>query len=57
MAVYDVQGKLVQTLVEGNLSAGSYQAEWSAKNNPSGIYFYRLETDGNVFSKRMMLVK
>ena len=57
LAVYDVQGKLVQTLVEGNLTAGSYQTEWTAKNNPTGIYFYRLETDGNVFSKRMMLVK
>ena len=57
LSVFDVQGKLVQTLVEGELNAGSYETEWNAVNYPSGIYFYRLEAEGNVFSKRMMIVK
>lgn len=57
LSVYDIQGKLIETLVEGNLNPGSYQTEWTAGNLPSGIYFYRLEADGNVFSKKMMLVK
>jgi len=57
LSVYDLQGKLVKTLVEGNLKAGSYETKWNASGFPSGIYFYRLEAEGNVFSKRMMLVK
>ncbi len=57
LAVYDIQGKLLKTLVEGELTAGSYRVEWNAKDYPSGIYFYRLETKGFNESKRMMLVK
>ncbi|MEO8666812.1 MAG: peptide-N-glycosidase F-related protein [Ignavibacteria bacterium] len=63
LSVYDVNGKLLETLVEGELPTGAYQTEWNASNYPSGIYFYRLmirsdRTDaGNVYSKRMMLVK
>lgn len=57
LSIYDLQGKLVKILVEGNLKAGSYETDWNAIGFPSGIYFYRLETEGNVFSKRMMLVK
>lgn len=57
LSVYDVNGKFLKTLVNGDLPAGSYVTEWNASDFPSGIYFYRLEAEGNVFSKRMMLVK
>ncbi len=57
LTIQDVNGKLIQTLVESRLTAGSYQAEWKADDFPSGIYFYRLAAGGNTFSRRMMLVK
>ncbi|MDQ3019894.1 MAG: T9SS type A sorting domain-containing protein [Bacteroidota bacterium] len=57
LSVYDIQGKLLKTLVEGELTAGSYSTEWSASDYPSGIYIYRIEADGYNSSKRMMLVK
>jgi plastocyanin len=55
--VYNNLGKEVSTLVNENLSAGSYQVDWNAAGLTSGIYFYRLETIDYVATKKMLLVK
>jgi len=55
--VYDIQGKFIETLVNGELTAGSYKAEWNGSGFASGIYVYKLETGGFSETKRMMLVK
>ena len=57
LTVYDVQGKLIETIVNSELSAGTYKADWNASNYSSGVYFYRLESDGFIQTKRMILVK
>ncbi len=56
--VYDVLGNEVSTLVNQKQNAGSYQVEFDGSNFSSGIYFYRLEVDGNIVdTKRMILLK
>lgn len=61
LTVYDVLGNEIKSLVNEILPAGKYEAGFSAasaeKGLPSGIYFYRLETNGISLSKRMILVK
>ncbi len=58
LQVYDMQGRLVTTLAEGNLTPGTHQAEWDAAGLASGTYFYRLEGAGQVFSvKKAVLIK
>jgi phosphatidylserine/phosphatidylglycerophosphate/cardiolipin synthase-like enzyme len=58
LKVYDVTGRVVQTLVNENQSAGTYKATMTALNMASGVYFYSLEADGvRVDSKKMILVK
>lgn len=58
LKVYDVTGKVVQTLVNENQSAGTYKATMKALNMASGVYFYTLEADGvRIDSKKMILVK
>lgn len=57
LEVYDALGKKVQTLVDGYLEAGSHYAMFDANELASGIYFYRLEADGEVRIKRMTLIK
>lgn len=57
LAVYDVTGKQVAELVNGNYSAGSYKYDFNASEFASGIYFYKLETPGFTDVKKMILVK
>jgi len=57
LKVYDQAGKEVNTLVNGLKSAGSYSIKFDASSLSSGVYYYTLETAGNVFTKKMILVK
>jgi len=57
LKVYDVLGNEVATLVNENKIAGEYQVEFSANGLTSGIYFYKLETENFVASKKMILLK
>jgi photosystem II stability/assembly factor-like uncharacterized protein len=57
LKVYDMLGKEVALLVNQNLNAGSYDYIWEAKGFSSGVYIYRLETAGQIFTKRMFLIK
>lgn len=62
LRVYDVLGQQVATLVNELLHAGYYRATWDGVNDSgasvaSGIYFYQLEAEGSVLSKKMSLVK
>jgi flagellar hook assembly protein FlgD len=55
-------GKEVATLVNRYQESGVRQAIWSGKDGngnvmPSGIYFYRLEVNGLVLTKKMQLLK
>jgi cyclomaltodextrinase / maltogenic alpha-amylase / neopullulanase len=57
LAVYDVLGREVETLVNEVRSPGAYSTPWNAAGLASGIYFYRLEAAGRSFVKRMMFLK
>ena len=56
LAVYDVQGRLVQTLVSGQTAAGSHEARWNASRVASGTYVYRLSVDGEMVATRRATV-
>ncbi|MDZ4711827.1 MAG: T9SS type A sorting domain-containing protein [bacterium] len=55
--IFDMLGKEVATLVNENLSPGSYQYNFDASNYPSGIYYYKIKTDSYTEIKKMMLIK
>lgn len=57
ITVTDVSGKLVSTLVDQQLNAGTYESEFDGKNFASGVYFYKLETSSGIFVKKMILMK
>ena len=50
-------GRTVQTLVNGNLPAGSHNATFDASQLSSGVYLYRLKAPGFTSTRKMMLVK
>lgn len=57
LEVFDVLGRRVATLVDGPRSAGTHEAVFNANGLSSGNYYYRLDVNGRVFSKPMLLVK
>ena len=57
LKVYDMLGKEVMTLVNDFKTAGSYVVEFNASTLSSGTYFYRLESNGFVDTKKMLLIK
>lgn len=62
LAVYNVKGQLVKTLVNDNLTAGSHSILWNGLDNnnkqaSSGVYFYKLSTNNHNEMKKMVLVK
>ena len=57
MKVYDMLGKEITTLVNEKLNAGTYSVDWNASEYPSGVYFYRLQTDSYTEVKKMILTK
>lgn len=57
LKVYDVLGNEVATLVNEEKAAGSYEVEFNAARLSSGIYFYKLQAENFVETKKMLLVK
>lgn len=57
LVIYDIRGRIVETLVNAELSAGTYKADWNASNYSTGVYFYMLESEGFSETKKMMIVK
>jgi hypothetical protein len=55
--VYDAMGREVQTLVNESLKPGTYEASFDGSQLTSGVYFYKLMTDGFVETRKMILIK
>jgi photosystem II stability/assembly factor-like uncharacterized protein len=55
--IYDVLGNEVFELVNQHQNAGMYKVEWDASNQPSGVYFYKMETGNFAETKKMILLK
>lgn len=62
LRIYDVAGRLVRTLVDGQVGAGEGVKIWDGKHNggaqaAGGVYFYRLETGAQTLTRKMILVR
>ncbi len=57
LKVYDILGKEVATLINGQKAAGRYEVNFDASNLTSGIYIYQITANNYVSSKKMMLIK
>jgi photosystem II stability/assembly factor-like uncharacterized protein len=57
LKVFDLLGREVATLVNEMKNPGDYTVEWNGSAFASGIYFYTLQSDGFVETKKMLLVR
>jgi hypothetical protein len=55
--VYNLVGQIVTELVNGHMSAGYHTIEWSAYDNPSGMYIVKVVTGNDVAVQKVMLMK
>ena len=57
LIIYDLLGREVTTLVNEELKPGTYEADWDGSNYSSGVYFYKIISEGFVETKKMVLMK
>lgn len=57
LVVYDLMGRAVQRLVDGEMAAGSYEALFDGAGLPSGTYLFRMTAGSFTRTGRMMLLK
>ena len=57
LKVFDALGREITVLDDGFRNVGTHTVSFDASNLSSGIYFYRLEVDGQAQNKQMILVK
>jgi len=54
---FDIQGNEIETLVNEEKPAGTYELTWNAENLSGGIYFYRIYAGKFMKTKKMLLLK
>jgi hypothetical protein len=57
LTVFNMLGEEIATLVDDERPAGLHMVRWDAAHQPSGAYFYRIESGSFDETKRMLLVK
>jgi len=55
--IYDLLGRKVETLIDGNQPAGSHSLIWDAEEFSSGVYFYKLKGGNYTETRKMVLIK
>ena len=56
LVIFDILGRLVETVAEGVYEPGRYQVTWNAGPFASGIYVYRLQTAGAFLGRKLMVM-
>jgi VWFA-related protein len=57
LIIYDVNGRRVETLVDGWREAGIHDVTFDASELASGVYLYRLKAGSHIATKKMILIK
>ncbi len=55
--IYDILGRKIESAFTGSLPAGGQSVVWDAGGNPSGVYFFLLETAGHSQTGKATLIK
>lgn len=57
LVVYDLLGRAVEVLIDGQQGAGQHEALFDARALPDGLYIYRLQAGTHVAMKKLVLLK
>jgi len=57
ISIYNMRGEFIEYLVNDAYEPGKYTMHLDARDYSSGIYFYRLQTDNSVFTRKFIIIK
>ncbi|MFQ5605414.1 MAG: T9SS type A sorting domain-containing protein [bacterium] len=57
LKIYNVLGAEVATLIDKEMDAGEYKFDFDAHGFPSGVFFFRIQAEGFVKSRKLLLLK
>ncbi len=57
LQVYDVLGRVSETLIDGVLNGGSHTVAWKPNGKKSGVYFCRLQTERSTSTRKLLYLK
>ena len=62
LKVYDIQGRLIRTLIDQDAAAGDFRATWDGKTDSgdpvgNGVYMARLTSDGATVDSRKVVIR
>jgi len=57
IGIYDINGRLIEELVDSNFTRGIYSINWDASVYPSGIYFVKIVSENMSSSQKLILMK
>jgi hypothetical protein len=57
LTVYNMAGREVAELINERLDTGTHSVPFNGRSVPSGVYLYRLQAGGNVFVRKMALIR
>lgn len=57
LSIFDLLGREVDVLIDGDVPAGSHQFTWNAGERPSGVYFARLTANGRHRVRKLLLTR
>lgn len=57
LRIFDLSGKLIETLFEGNIIPGTHEYSWNADKYNSGVYIFQVISKEYKSSKKLVLIK
>ena len=57
LQIYDINGRLIETLADEIIKPGNHEVQWNASNQPSGIYIAKLTVGNQIQTEKLVLVK
>jgi len=57
LSIYNLQGREIVSLINGNMDAGYHSVIWNADNHSSGVYFVKMIAGEFINTQKLMLVK
>ena len=57
LSIYNINGHIVDTIVNNNVQPGYHEIVWDATNHPSGVYIAKLVSGNFIQTQKLLLVK